>query len=838
MLSSSMATEETPQARAREAQHAPYVQFQVVLKPLTHPELGDIQIEDDLFAVGRTEQPFARYGRVVAAEMSRRHARIFAEHGAVFVADLGSKNGTSVNGVAVKRKPRQLRHGDELRFGGDLAYRVELTEAKNPPARTAMICCLTLTPERVDLNLQPIVIARFPFLVSKADEVFARYRVEYPHQVNYISRRHAHIFLHGGAPFVEDLGSTNGTFVDGQRLDEHAVPLAEGSLIAFGGSHFAYRVSVIEESESTRTRVMTTTAGAAQQALADIDKTTFVGAADSFLDIFCVDNAPEAEDEVNREVAPQTEQLRPATEPHRPTNARSKRWARWTYFISELRQAFGRAEAKTSRRIARWSAVGVAVLAIAGSVAYFRESPRRGLENLLASGDYANAAGMAGAYLAKHPQDEAMQALGTEALFRAYVPEWVGAQQSGAFERAAATLAKMSPLAASNPDAQALLRDLAWVGDIQRFIATRGGPEAPIPIFRKDDPAQALIQRWEDDPKAHQRALSRIGTWVPEFKDRHALALSQLRKLESDDSVYVAAIERLKTTVRSKLENNEAGDLDAVFTEYAERYPRLTGLDELRRDLALYQKMESETREGSIGTLILRFQQTPAATPLFQEQIQRLQASRLPPPEALQRYRSAQDSWRKGAAGDAMAALQSMGTGPWSETITAELAHKKAVAEQFAALQQNRSGDAHRESLLSLSGTLDPVEDAFYVSAIEPELASIKTDALARARSTLARAKVGWEQYQRNGAISPEQRREAQVSAAFRSQATLLAQVQRDARQGARMLALLNADEQNQGARLRDDIEAEARQQRRSLKEAGKDLEAGALQAKLALIGG
>ena len=61
----------------------------VVLKPLSRPELGDIRIDDGVFAVGRNEQPFAHHGPDVLAMLSRRHARIFRENGAVYLADLG-----------------------------------------------------------------------------------------------------------------------------------------------------------------------------------------------------------------------------------------------------------------------------------------------------------------------------------------------------------------------------------------------------------------------------------------------------------------------------------------------------------------------------------------------------------------------------------------------------------------------------------------------------------------------------------------------------------------------------------------------------------------------------
>src|SRR5574337_958877 len=161
---------------------------------------------------GTVEQEFsvrlkprsASYDRALVAELSRRHARMFWEGGALYVADLGSKNGTSVNGVAVADTPCRLYDRDELGLGGTLTYRVKIAPRTGKARRAGALLSLTLTPVRDDLGLQPIVIARFPFLISKADEVFARYKDASPHQVNYISRRHAHIFLKGNAPFVED----------------------------------------------------------------------------------------------------------------------------------------------------------------------------------------------------------------------------------------------------------------------------------------------------------------------------------------------------------------------------------------------------------------------------------------------------------------------------------------------------------------------------------------------------------------------------------------------------------------------------------------------------------
>lgn len=56
-----------------------------------------------------------------------------------------------------------------------------------------------------------------------------------------VSRRHAIVYIDGSNAWIEDLGSTNGTYVDG-RLVEGAVPLHEGAAIRFGrrGPVFRY----------------------------------------------------------------------------------------------------------------------------------------------------------------------------------------------------------------------------------------------------------------------------------------------------------------------------------------------------------------------------------------------------------------------------------------------------------------------------------------------------------------------------------------------------------------------------------------------------------------------
>jgi pSer/pThr/pTyr-binding forkhead associated (FHA) protein len=48
-----------------------------------------------------------------------------------------------------------------------------------------------------------------------------------------VSRRHAHVCALGELPAIQDLGSTNGTWVNEQRADD-PVAIAEGDVVRFG----------------------------------------------------------------------------------------------------------------------------------------------------------------------------------------------------------------------------------------------------------------------------------------------------------------------------------------------------------------------------------------------------------------------------------------------------------------------------------------------------------------------------------------------------------------------------------------------------------------------------
>ncbi len=264
---------------------------------------------------------------------------------------------------------------------------------------------VTLVPERGDVGLQPLHVDGFPYLISKADDAFARYRDSYPQQVNYLSRRHAHVYLKGGVPFVEDLGSTNGTFVNGKRLADHGVPLDDGDLIAFGGNHFVYQAQVQRtgDGDATATRSMLQPVAAAPDtpaacpapAHADEDvRTTFVGAADSFLDIFCVDYAAQQVDRGQRRGRGTGRGGHGGARRRAGTpQARTCRAA-----ACGRRRLFGLDDPARTRRAGRWGGALLLLAILAGAAVYWRGAAEREVQALFAAGDHARAAWAADAY--------------------------------------------------------------------------------------------------------------------------------------------------------------------------------------------------------------------------------------------------------------------------------------------------------------------------------------------------------------------------------------------------------------------------------------------------------
>jgi pSer/pThr/pTyr-binding forkhead associated (FHA) protein len=98
-------------------------------------------------------------------------------------------------------------------------------------------------PERIDLD-------HFPFTLGRNETC------DYQVQSSRVSRQHAQIVREGGRLRIRDLKSTNGTFVNGQRIEEHL--LCDGDLIVIADVSFSFRTEAEDGLRKTVTQVMVT----------------------------------------------------------------------------------------------------------------------------------------------------------------------------------------------------------------------------------------------------------------------------------------------------------------------------------------------------------------------------------------------------------------------------------------------------------------------------------------------------------------------------------------------------------------------------------------------------
>lgn len=141
------------------------------------------------------------------------HAEFSLRDGKVLLTD-GSTNGTYVNGLRVSTA--ELHDGDYITFGRYAGKSLIFRTGLEPELKI----------EKVDLAKDRITIGRDP-----SNDV----RIDHP----LVSKKHAEVVKQDGKMFIVDLGSTNGTFVNGIKVRRHQLQELDRIVIGPSELHFS-----------------------------------------------------------------------------------------------------------------------------------------------------------------------------------------------------------------------------------------------------------------------------------------------------------------------------------------------------------------------------------------------------------------------------------------------------------------------------------------------------------------------------------------------------------------------------------------------------------------------
>jgi pSer/pThr/pTyr-binding forkhead associated (FHA) protein len=190
--------------------------------------------------------------------VSRKHARIIVEENRCLIEDLGSTNGTMVKGAKIS-STTEIFDGDEITFGSVvLAINIPAVEAngekaestapsvdaESEPSTEVIADDAEISDEEAPVpsaKLVSVKDASKEFMIYSGVNTIGR-RAGNSIQIlddPYVSGAHAEITDDEGWFGIVDLGSTNGTIVNGVKLEpQMPLELNDGDEIVFGRTQF------------------------------------------------------------------------------------------------------------------------------------------------------------------------------------------------------------------------------------------------------------------------------------------------------------------------------------------------------------------------------------------------------------------------------------------------------------------------------------------------------------------------------------------------------------------------------------------------------------------------
>jgi pSer/pThr/pTyr-binding forkhead associated (FHA) protein len=155
--------------------------------------------------------------------VSRQHARIVFDGKAYILEDMKSTNGTYLNGQGISRE--KLYHLDVIGLGrkADLVF-VLRAEGAAPLKKTGVVRA-ALVPDGAEAQAHEVPVGEVILGRSSASNIVV--------ESTAVSKLHARVVRTPDQLLLEDMGSSNGTFVNGNQV--MTAVLRDGDTIALGG---------------------------------------------------------------------------------------------------------------------------------------------------------------------------------------------------------------------------------------------------------------------------------------------------------------------------------------------------------------------------------------------------------------------------------------------------------------------------------------------------------------------------------------------------------------------------------------------------------------------------
>jgi pSer/pThr/pTyr-binding forkhead associated (FHA) protein len=184
---------------------------------------------------------------LVDGKISRRHAQITSDNGNLSVEDLGSTNGTKVNGNKVNPGDKvTLNGGDTVSFGG---IELKLSMPGQKGGNTTQVfssnktAAISAAP-KVEVPPAKLVGEGKEFALHKGSNTFGR-KSDNDISITdpYVSGKHGIIEIADDGLFVTDIGSTNGTMLNDAKLSPNMrTAITTEDVIRLGSMEFRIEV--------------------------------------------------------------------------------------------------------------------------------------------------------------------------------------------------------------------------------------------------------------------------------------------------------------------------------------------------------------------------------------------------------------------------------------------------------------------------------------------------------------------------------------------------------------------------------------------------------------------